>query len=263
MNDSLGDRIKTYEQETRLLLPRHTYTVLRLDGKAFHTFTRHLEKPHSEDLSSALDQAAGQLCRHMMGARFAYGQSDEYSFLLTDFEQQNSEAWFGGNVQKITSVAASIFTAEFNQFFRYTRQGADLAYFDARVFSLPTSEEVVNYFIWRQQDAIKNSVSMLAYCHLSCRALMNKNTAERLALLQERGIDWHAYPPHVKYGRIVRKDQRERTVTWTHRRTGQVHEEVVMESYWCVDTGIPVFTQERTFLGRLIPERPSGLGEPA
>src|ERR1035441_7530380 len=102
MIDKLGNRLKTkYENVFRAMLPQRTYAILRIDGKAFHTFTRRLEKPYSERLANALDAAALSLCSEMMGCQFAYGQSDEYSFLLTDFDKDDSEMWFNGNIQKI------------------------------------------------------------------------------------------------------------------------------------------------------------------
>ena len=114
MKDELGQRIKRdYEDALRVFLPRHTYTVLRIDGRGFHQFTRGLERPYSRPLADALDTAALHLCRDILGCRFAYGQSDEYSFLLTDFETEDAALWFDGNIQKMVSVASSLFTAAF------------------------------------------------------------------------------------------------------------------------------------------------------
>ena len=106
-----------YEDAFRLVLPRRSYVVVRIDGRGFHTFARDLERPYSRRLADALDQAAMLLCQEMIGCRFAYGQSDEYSFLLTDFEKENAPLWFDGNVQKIVSVSASLFTGRFNRIF--------------------------------------------------------------------------------------------------------------------------------------------------
>ena len=115
MSDSLGDRMKQqYEDRTRAMLPRRTYTVLRADGKAFHTFTRKCQKPYDVRLVEAIDAAALALCRGAQGACFGYVQSDEISVLLQDFGDIKTDAWFDGNLQKIVSVAASIVTAAFN-----------------------------------------------------------------------------------------------------------------------------------------------------
>ncbi len=84
--DSLGDRMKgQYEDRTRIMLPRRTYTILRADGKAFHTFTRRCEKPYDRRLVEAFDTAMLELCREAQGSCFGYVQSDEISVLLTDF----------------------------------------------------------------------------------------------------------------------------------------------------------------------------------
>ena len=119
MKDDLGRRIKRdYEDALRLRLPRRTYAVIRIDGRGFHKFTAGLERPYSRALADALDAAAIRLAMEMIGCRFGYGQSDEYSFLLTDFEREDAPLWFDGNVQKMVSVSASVFTGAFNAAFQ-------------------------------------------------------------------------------------------------------------------------------------------------
>src|SRR5580693_7211703 len=132
-----------YEDALRLVLPRRTYVVIRIDGRGFHTFTKNLERPYSKPLADALDQAALGLCHDMIGCRFAYGQSDEYSFLLTDFEKENAPLWFDGNVQKIVSVSASLFTGYFNRAFPCE----NVAAFDSRVLVISQRLEVAKYFL--------------------------------------------------------------------------------------------------------------------
>ena len=152
--DPLGERMKTqYEYRSKSLLPRRTYTIIRLDGKAFHTYTRGLNKPFDKDLIDDMDSAVVKILPEIQGAQFAYVQSDEISILLTDFANENTDAWFDGNVQKITSVSASLMTAYFNRE-RYLRCGngysalqptanmdtirdMPLAAFDSRVFTIP------------------------------------------------------------------------------------------------------------------------------
>ncbi len=176
MKDELGARMKEfYEDALRIVLPRRTYVVVRVDGRAFHGFTRELERPYSRPLADALDQAALALCQEMIGCRFAYGQSDEYSFLLTDFETEDARLWFDGNVQKTVSVGASVFTAAFNRSFPSARPAS----FDARVIVIPQRAEVEKYFIWRQLDASANSLNMLASAHYGHAELLHKSTAEK------------------------------------------------------------------------------------
>jgi len=133
-----------YEDRTRFLLPRRTYTIIRLDGKAFHTYTRGLQKPFDDGLSGDIDAAIIAMLPEIQGAVFAYTQSDEVSILLTDFSLPATSAWFDGNLQKMTSVAASLITAEFNRHRLIRDCGIEsgdkyretpMAYFDSRVFN--------------------------------------------------------------------------------------------------------------------------------
>ena len=114
--DSLGDRMKAnYEDRYRVMLPRRTYTIVRVDGEAFHTWTRGLHEPYDRLLMLCMDCVALVLCKEVAGAELAFVQSDEVSVLLTDFRKIETEAWFDGNLQKIGSVCASTATAAFNQ----------------------------------------------------------------------------------------------------------------------------------------------------
>lgn len=237
-HDALGDRMKRqYEDRSRFLLPRRTYTIIRIDGKAFHSFTRHSMKPFDYELMARLDCAAIALCGEAIGCRCAYGQSDEYSFLLTDFESPSTEAWFDGNVQKIASIAASIFTAAFNRV-EHLLNGPP-GHFDARVFTIPDPTEVENYLIWRQQDATRNAILMAGYANFSPMQMHGKNTSEvQEMLFREKGINFNDYPVIARRGRVVFRELYEH--------------EGAMRSRWTVDTEIPIFTQDRNyFSGRM------------
>ena len=185
--DTLGDRMKSsYENRTKYYLPRRTYTIIRIDGKAFHTYTRGLERPFDLKLISDMDETAAFLCKNIQGAKLAFVQSDEISILLTDFETINIDAWFDGNIQKIVSVSASIATAKFSEL----RPGK-IAMFDSRVFSIPSKTEVMNYFIWRQQDTVRNSISSVAQYLYSPKELHGKNTDQMQELCFQKGINWN------------------------------------------------------------------------
>lgn len=222
-----------YEDRTRYALPRRTYTILRCDGKAFHTFTRRCEKPYDARLVGAMTAGAVALCGEAQGACFAYIQSDEISVLLQDFGDIKTDAWFDGNIQKIVSVSASVVSGAFN----YQYYGAEAspypAVFDGRVFTIPDPTEVENYFIWRQQDAVRNSIQSLAQSHFSQRRLhgLNVNALQEL-LFQEKGINWNDSPVEQKRGRCVVKG----------------------EEGWLVDLAIPTFTQDRSYLSSRIPK---------
>ncbi len=238
--DSLGDRMKrNYEDRFRFMLPRRTFTIIRCDGKAFHTYTRSFRKPYDLNLVSAMDAAAMALCRAAQGSAFAYVQSDEISVLLTDFSTVQTDAWFDGNVQKICSVSASIVTAAFGEEMEELILAADLdvhgpALFDARVFSIPDPIEVENYFIWRQQDATRNSVSGLAQACFSHKQLHGvSNSGMQEMLFKEKGINWNDLPADQKRGRTI----------------------VYGDEKWSVDAAPPIFTQDRTYLKTRIPTR--------
>lgn len=218
-----------YENRARFSLPRRSHTIIRCDGKAFHTFTRHCTKPHDAHLAQAMDDAAQALVEEAQGSAFAYVQSDEISVLLTDFATIKTDAWFDGNVQKIASVSASVVTAAFNLSYAPNKG----ALFDARVFTIPDRVEVENYFIWRQQDATRNSISGLAQAHFSAKQLHGVNNAQMQEMLfREKGINWNDIPTDEKRGRAVVYDN----------------------EAWRVDKDIPVFTANREYLSSRIPK---------
>jgi tRNA(His) guanylyltransferase len=205
MSDTLGDRMKDrFEDRTRYYLPRRAFAIIRVDGKAFHTFTRGFAKPYDQRLMECIDFTALAMCQEIAGAICAYTQSDEISVLLCDFRKQNSEAWFDYNIQKMASVAASLATFHFNRC--YGHLGGDLtrtALFDARVFSVPDPVEVMNYFIWRQKDAERNSLQMAAQAVFSHKQLHGKSCADLHEMLHEKGINWDKYSVREKRGGFI------------------------------------------------------------
>lgn len=223
MRDDLGDRIKNYyEDRTRITLPRRTNTIIRIDGKAFHTYTRGLQRPFDTNLIDDMNATTKFLCENIQNAKMGYVQSDEISIVLTDYDKLTTDAWFDGNVQKIVSIAASLATAKFNQLFNQLRMirhsdfcdninvdlnKVRLAHFDARVFTIPNEEEVINYFIWRQQDATRNSISSVAQSLYSHKELHGKTTDQMQELIFQKGQNWNDFPIGQKRGRtVVRRD---------------------------------------------------------
>jgi tRNA(His) guanylyltransferase len=217
MKDELGDRMKTYyEDRTRYNLPRRTFTIIRIDGKAFHTYTRGLTRPFDQGLIDDMDATTKFLCESIQGARFGYVQSDEISILLTDFEKNTTDAWFDGNIQKMCSISASMATAKFNEL-RIARYMNEIhvngestvkrtsAFFDSRVFTIPNQEEVINYFIWRQTDATRNSISSVAQSMYSAKELHGKTTDNMQEMIFQKGQNWNDFPIGQKRGRAVAK----------------------------------------------------------
>lgn len=266
--DSLGDRMKSYEGISRIYLTKRVPVIIRIDGKAFHSFTKGFRRPFDEILIKAMQETAKYLCKNIMGCKIAYTQSDEISLLLEDYERVETQPWFENNLQKIVSVSASMATMAFNRAFAdavnerysyYTGINADewtgsteefdklfdnyfakigTAMFDSRVFILP-KEEVCNYFIWRQQDATRNSIQMVAQSLFSHRQLQNKNCDQLQEMMfQEHNINWNDYSTVYKRGSCVTKEQ--------------YTENDVTRSRWVVDTNIPIFTQDRNYIDRLV-----------
>lgn len=234
MKDSLGDRMKSYyEDRAKFFLPRRTYTIIRLDGKAFHNYTRGLKSPFDEQFVDDMDRTAAYLCDNIQGSEFAFVQSDEISILLTDFEKLQTDAWYDGNIQKIVSVSASLATAVFNEL----RPGK-IALFDSRCFTIPNNIEVENYFIWRQQDATRNSVSSTAQSLYSHKELNGKNGSELQEMCFKKGINWNDYAPKYKRGRLIIKEY-------------YIRDDAIRSKWTCI---VPtIFTQERKELTKLIP----------
>lgn len=200
--DSLGDRMKMFESAARTQLPRRIPLIFRIDGKAFHTYTRGCARPFDANLQAVMNDTAVACCKAIQGAELAYVQSDEISILVHNYKRFATCGWFDNQVQKMVSVAAATaaahFTAESHRIFGQTK----VAVFDARAFILPEAE-VCNYFIWRQQDAIRNSIQMLARSAFSHAQCDEKNVIELQTMLMAKGLGWTDQPLASRYGRVV------------------------------------------------------------
>lgn len=230
---TLGDRMKRYESVSKNYLMRKTPVIMRLDGKAFHTYTKQRvicdEGVYSQKLRDLFTNTTYCLFKEMQGSRLAYMQSDEVSILLTDWRNVSTDAWFSYNVQKMVSVASSIFTYYFNE----TAEHNDIfgpALFDARVFNVPLSE-VTNYFIWRQQDATRNSINMLGQSKFSHKELQGKTTSQvQDMLMEQHNINWNDIPTIFKRGSCIVSDFDGESISVR------------------VDNEIPIFTQDRDYI---------------
>lgn len=263
-NFSLGDRMKEfYEDRFRYYVPRRTYTLIRIDGKAFHTYTKGLVSPFDDGLIADMNETTAYLCKNIQGAKFGYVQSDEISILITDFDERDTQMWFDGNLQKMASIAASMATSKFNELRvdRYIREkfnsGIETitplwmenlkkirkAEFDARVFQIPQKSEVENYFIFRQQDGTRNSVQSVAQSLYSQRELNGKKEKDMQEMIFQKGINWNDYHFREKRGGIIAK-----VPTMVEGRDGQVER----LKWQMIPT--PIFTQEREFMDVMIPE---------
>jgi len=198
--DSIGDRMKNnYEDRYRLKLTRRTPVIIRLDGKSFHKLTKHCNKPFDVFFNNAMVGTAIRLYEEIQGAKCAYVQSDEISILITDFDRLMSCAWFDYNIQKIVSVSSGLASVEFSS--RFHKAGI----FDCRAFNIP-KEEVCNYFIWRQQDCIKNSVQMLARKFYTHKELHEKSQSDMHEMIYNKGVNWADLSPRYKNGTFISYD---------------------------------------------------------
>lgn len=200
---TLSERMKRYEAAFKPSLPRRLPVVVRVDGRAFHTFTRGFQKPFDDGLRGAMSMTAARLCEEMSGAKIAYTQSDEISVVLTNDDTLDTEPWFNNDLSKLVSLSASIATGAFNAWY-----DGKFATFDARAFVLPDRDEVVNYLIWRQRDAERNSLSMLAQSLYSQKELNGKGRAEQHDMIHAKSANWNDVATMHKRGvAVVRKDK--------------------------------------------------------
>lgn len=267
--DSLGNRMKAYESIPKTFLTRRVPVIIRLDGKAFHTFTRGMKKPFDNILIQTMQDTMKYLCENIQGCVLGYTQSDEITLVLTDYETITTDAWFGYNVQKMTSISASMATLAFNKFFEencnivwdsyyeswnHTEEETkynemlysklNKALFDSRVFSIP-KEEVCNCLIWRQQDATRNSIQSVGQANFSQKQLHGKscNIIQDM-LFTEKGINWNDFPTDCKRGSCCYKQEVEKEITIP--KTGE--KMIVNRNEWYIDKDIPIFTQERNYV---------------
>lgn len=267
--DSLENRMRFYESAAKVSLAQGVPAIIRIDGKAFRTFTRGLAKPFDRAVLNTVQETMLALCKSIPGCVFGYTQSDEITLVLTD---NASGGWLGYSAQKMASVSASIATMEFNRIFKdmvdamiqyydtessvgsllkfdekaYLRKAADAcAVFDASAFSLPKFE-VCNWLIWRQQDAVIKSISSAGRAYFDQAQLNGKScNAIREMLLQTHGIDWYDYPADSRIGACCYKEPMQKRVTIKGGKTVKVS-----RNKWVIDREPPVFTQDRNFIER-------------
>lgn len=277
VRDDLGVRMRTfYEQIPKTKLMRRCPVALRIDGKAFHTFTKGFQKPFNEVLIKSMQETMKYLCENIQGCVLGYTQSDEITLILVDYKKLTSSAWFDYEVQKICSIAASMATMAFNKFFAnnvgdyctYTYEREDNSHeeyehilslaidkgamFDCRCFNIP-KEEVTNLIYWRQLDASRNSIQMVGQANFSHKELQNKSCNEiQDMLMTQKGINWNDLPIYQKRGSCC---VRNKIILFrgSIMETAQLRDTSKSENEWIIDTEIPIFKNEgREYIDRLI-----------
>lgn len=281
VHDDLGVRMKTfYEQIPKTKLMRRCPVAIRIDGKAFHTFTRGFQKPFDEVLIKSMQETMKYLCENIQGCVLGYTQSDEITLILVDYKKLTSSAWFDYEVQKICSIAASMATMAFNKFFADNVEKEILsnsdkegnvvddnleiihinhvhsmrkgAMFDARCFNIP-KEEVTNLVYWRQLDASRNSIQMVGQANFSHKELQNKSCNDiQDMLMAQKSINWNNLPTYQKRGSCC---VRNKIVIESDgvMATAQLRDTSKSENEWIIDTDIPIFKGEgREYIDRLV-----------
>ena len=219
-HNDFDKRMKQYEGIYNQKIIPHIPIILRIDGHNFHKWTKSngCERPFDIGLSMAFQYATKQVYKDLGNFELAYGQSDEVSILIYNPDTMTQEM-YDGKVFKLCSVVASLFTGYFNDC--YFQGMGSLASFDCRIFQLPV-HEVMNYFIWRQKDAERNSIQMLGRANFSHKQMDKKSCSNIQDMLMEKGINWNDILTKFKRG-------------WCYDSSG-INEE------------IPIFTQSKGFI---------------
>lgn len=267
LRDDIGTRMKDfYEQIPKIKLMRRCPVAIRIDGKAFHTYTRNFKIPFDSIFMRAMQETMKYLCENIQGCVLGYTQSDEITLILVDYEKINSSAWFDYEVQKLCSVSASMATMRFNQVFarlvqEVKEEGTEDpkyikvldkacetgAMFDSRCFNIP-KEEVTNLVYWRQLDASRNSIQMVGHANFSQKQMHGKSTSDiQDMLMLEKNINWNDFPVACKRGSCCIRGQADEDPS---RTDGSRTEN---SRGWVIDNDIPIFKgEEREYVDRLI-----------
>lgn len=247
----IGKRMKAYEAIHKNFLMRRQPVIIRLDGKAFHGFTKGFDKPFDDELIVAMQRTMKYLCENIQGCVLGYTQSDEITLVLCDYQKYDTDAWFGYNVQKMVSISASMATFAFNREIKNAmielsikdypafvakndRVMSNLqkgALFDARCFTLSVVE-VNNCLLWRQQDATRNSIQALAqslYSHKKLEGINTKQLQDKM--FEEKGVNWNDLPTVKKRGSCCI---------------------YVPQGGWQIDYNIPIFSQNPDYVNSRI-----------
>lgn len=278
-NSDLAKRMKEYEAVSKTRLVRRMPVIMRLDGRAFHTFTRGFKRPFDDIMVQSMQAAMKYLCENIQGCVLGYTQSDEITLILVDYHELATDAWFDNEVQKMCSNAASMATLAFNKTFmklthRYCfdneeRDSEDEyckslsqamekgALFDCRVFNVP-KEDVTNNVYWRQLDASRNSIQSVGQANFSHKELHCKSCSQiQDMLMLQKGINWNDIPTHLKRGSCCIKEK-----YFTPDENGDEYKDIDgtgeftrgrYRSHWIIDKEIPIFKGDgREYIDKLI-----------
>ena len=215
---NLEEKCLYYRSLTDYKVLPNSNVIAMVDGRSFSKLIKkRFNLPFDDNFITMMNETAKYVCENVQGCKIAYVQSDEISFLITDYDTQNSDSFFGYRLCKMQSIIASLATAKFNQMYMLYLMAHEnimpselfsdkyLAQFDCKVWSVPCSNDAFAWFLYRQIDCIRNSKQQTAQTFLPHKQLVGLDTDSQLAKLkEEEGIDWHTdYPDGKKYGRFV------------------------------------------------------------
>lgn len=262
--DNLEDRMNYFRDLADYKLIPNSYVLAMVDGRGFSSkIKKRFKLPFDDTFIDIMNQVAAYVCKEIQGCKFAFAQSDEISFIITDFDTPESDSFFGYRLCKMQSIIAGLATAKFNQLIWkellatpcstenlvQMMEDQPLYHFDCKCWNVPTHNDAIGWILYRQNDCIRNSKQQAAQTYLSHKALVGKHTDEQIELLKrEKGIDWNTeYDDGKKYGRFIFKEEK---TLYTAQN------EPYIRSYFTIHNGCPLTIEEnREIIKNLIPKR--------
>ena len=249
---SLKERMTMLRAQFDISLPVRRYLMVMIDGHSFSKMVKNkYELPFDDRFINMMNETAIYVAKNVGGCKFAYVQSDEITFVITDFDGENTQPYFGNRLCKILSIIPSMASAKFNQLaavnlldtpcspsdMKDIIADMKLCDFDAKAWVVNNYNDMFAHILWRQIDCVRNSKQQAAQTYLPHKRLMNLTTDEAIALLKtEKDIDWNNYRDDRKFGRFIYREQREMDVE--NRKTGEMVK--VTRNMWEAHDGFPL-----------------------
>lgn len=203
---TLGDWCKWLEKNFSLDVMIPTLPVIiRLDGNNFSNWTKGLKKPFDQNLTDLMSDTCEYLVK-ITNAVVGYTQSDEITLILYSADKKSS-IYNDGKKQKILSKLTSQCSVFFNDKRKeYLPNHNAKAFFDCRIYQVPTLNDACLQLLWREQDATRNSILCLAQSMYSHTEVENKNTSElQDKMMLEKGVNWNDLPVRLKRGTYIKR----------------------------------------------------------
>ena len=267
---TLKEKCRFYQTRRDYLINIDNYVLVHIDGRSFSKMVKNkFVKPFDNYFINMMNETAKYLCEKVQGVQLAYVQSDEISLLIKK-NNPDGDIFFGGRMCKMQSIIASLATAKFNQLMlvyniqknNYTINGKDvinttdvvdyiyessLYQFDCKVWDVPTADDAMAWFLFRNIDCIRNSKQQTAQTYLTHKELMGKHTDDQIQILNDKcGIDWNQFNDGEKYGRLVVK----RDIECTREENGETI--TFTRSKWFADNGMDLTIKKNRDLFRKI-----------